>query len=79
MMQLALFALFAWVPAVIVLFAMLPPRRAVIASFLAGYGYTLYNFYHFFSATNGQIKYGDAIFISPAVRKTVLDAYPDEP
>ncbi len=37
MIQLALFALFAWVPAVIFLFAMLPPRRAVIAAFLAGW------------------------------------------
>ncbi len=37
MMQLALFALFAWVPAVILLFIMLPPQRAVIAAFLGGW------------------------------------------
>ncbi|HEV2292225.1 MAG TPA: hypothetical protein VGR35_00120 [Tepidisphaeraceae bacterium] len=37
MMQLALFALLAWVPAVILLFIMLPPRRAVIAAFLGGW------------------------------------------
>jgi len=37
MMQLALFALLAWVPLVILLFIMLPPRRAVIAAFLGGW------------------------------------------
>ncbi|MGB7161399.1 MAG: hypothetical protein WBD40_25295 [Tepidisphaeraceae bacterium] len=36
-MQIAFFALFAWVPAVILLFAMLTPRQAVIASFLGGW------------------------------------------
>jgi hypothetical protein len=37
MMQIALFALFAWVPAVILLFIALPPRQAVIAAFLGGW------------------------------------------
>jgi hypothetical protein len=37
MMQLALIALLGWVPAVILLFTMLPPRKAVIASFLGGW------------------------------------------
>jgi hypothetical protein len=37
MMQLALFALFAWVPAIILLFIMLPPRQAIIAAFLGGW------------------------------------------
>ncbi len=37
MLQLALFALFAWVPAVILLFILLPPRHAVIAAFLGGW------------------------------------------
>lgn len=37
MMQLALFALIAWVPAVILLFITLPPRQAVIAAFLGGW------------------------------------------
>lgn len=37
MIQIALLALLGWVPAVIALFAMLPPRRAVIAAFLGGW------------------------------------------
>ncbi len=37
MMQIALFALLAWVPAVILLFIALPPRQAVIAAFLGGW------------------------------------------
>lgn len=37
MMQLAMFALLAWVPAVILLFIALPPRQAVIAAFLGGW------------------------------------------
>lgn len=37
MMQFALFALLAWVPTVILLFIALPPRRAVIATFLGGW------------------------------------------
>jgi len=37
MIQIALLALLGWVPVVIALFAMLPPRRAVIAAFLGGW------------------------------------------
>lgn len=34
-----------------------------ICNFLSGYGYTLFNMYNFYYAKNGQVKWGDAIFI----------------
>jgi hypothetical protein len=37
MIQIALLALLGWLPVVIVLFAMFPPRRAVIAAYLGGW------------------------------------------
>jgi FkbM family methyltransferase len=36
-----------------------------ICHFLSGYGYTLFNMYNLYQARSGQIKWGDAIFISP--------------
>ena len=40
-------ALFGWIPAIMLIYILLPPRRAVVASFIAGwcflpmYGYVL--------------------------------------
>jgi FkbM family methyltransferase len=50
-----------------------------IASFLAGFDYTLFNIYETVRATNGQIKYGDAIFVSRNLRAAALDTAPEEP
>jgi FkbM family methyltransferase len=50
-----------------------------IASFLAGQSYTLYDLYDAVRATNGQIKYGDAMFVSRELRAAVLDTAPEEP
>jgi FkbM family methyltransferase len=44
-----------------------------VASLLDKYGYTLFNFYHLKRARNGQLRRGDAIFVSPEIR-TRLDA-----
>jgi FkbM family methyltransferase len=38
-----------------------------ICNLLSGYGYTLFNMYNFYHARNGQIKWCDAIFLSPSV------------
>ena len=48
-------------------------------SFLAGFGYSLFDIYNISRARNGQIRQGDAIFVSESLRHTVIDRYPDEP
>ena len=50
-----------------------------LCAFLAGFGYSLFDFYDFRRATNGQLRQADAIFVSEAVRRSVLDCYPEEP
>ena len=39
-----------------------------LAAFLNKHGYTLLNFYHLKSAKNGQLRWGNAIFLSPEIR-----------
>lgn len=48
-------------------------------SFLISFGYSLFSIYNISTATNGQIRQGDAIFVSEILRQTVIDRYPDEP
>jgi FkbM family methyltransferase len=50
-----------------------------IWSFLSRYGYSLFDIYDLHRATNGQIRYGDALFVSESVRANVIDKYPHEP
>jgi len=47
--------------------------------FLAGYDYTLYNLYNLCHARNGQLRYCDALFVSPQVRAAAIDRRPEEP
>ena len=44
-----------------------------LAAFLDKYGYTLLNFYHLRSAKNGQLRWGNAIFLSPEIRAGLND------
>lgn len=46
---------------------------------LAEYGYTLFDIYDLYRAGNGQLRFGDALFVSPEVRREVIDQYADEP
>jgi FkbM family methyltransferase len=39
-----------------------------LTAFLNRYGYTLFNLYHLRSARNGQLRWGNAIFLSPGIR-----------
>ena len=48
-------------------------------NFLSGFQYTLFDMYHLKRATNGQIRYADALFVSEKVRNRVIDNFPDEP
>jgi FkbM family methyltransferase len=46
---------------------------------LARHGYVMYDLFKGPYGRNGQLRFGDAIFASPAVRERHLDAFPDEP
>ena len=39
-----------------------------LTAFLNRHGYTLFNLYHLKSAGNGQLRWGNAIFLSPGIR-----------
>lgn len=43
------------------------------------HGYVLYDLFKGPNAGNGQLRFGDAIFVSPKIRERVLDASPEEP
>lgn len=45
---------------------------------LAAHGYTMLDFFKGPVAANGQLRFGDALFVSPRVRREVLDASPEE-
>ena len=55
------------------------PLYHELATFLASFGYSLYDLYLTSYATNGQLRYGDAIFVSPQTRAEVIDRTPAEP
>ena len=44
-----------------------------LAAFLNRHGYTLFNLYHLRSARNGQLKWGNAIFLSPEIRAGIVN------
>ncbi|NGO52238.1 FkbM family methyltransferase [Allomesorhizobium camelthorni] len=54
------------------------PLLDSVWSYLRQFGYEIYNLFKGSQAANGQIRYGDAIFVSPGFRHTVIDAVPDE-
>ncbi len=45
-----------------------------LTGFLEQYGYTLFNFYNIKRAKNGQLRWGNAIFLSPQARAKVEQA-----
>jgi len=44
-----------------------------LTAFLNKHGYTLFNLYHLKSARNGQLRWGNAIFLSPEIRTRIKD------
>jgi len=48
-------------------------------AFLADFGYTLLDFYRLKKAANGQLRFGDALFINRELRDVVVDKSPAEP
>jgi FkbM family methyltransferase len=55
------------------------PLLHEIWNYLSQFGYTLFGLYDLRKATNGQLRYGDALFVSENVRRKVIDGYPQEP
>lgn len=45
-----------------------------IWDFLAGYGYSVFDVYYLHWASNGQLKFGNALFVSAEVRMRIIDA-----
>jgi FkbM family methyltransferase len=43
------------------------------------YGYTFFDIYDLFRATNGQLRFADIIFVNKQLREGVLDSYKAEP
>ncbi len=50
-----------------------------IAADLAGFGYHLFDIYNLHRAENGQLRYGDAIFVNDNVRTNCINRGPEEP
>lgn len=50
-----------------------------ISNFLSNYGYTLFDIYNNSHARNGQLRSADAIFVSPQIRRDVIDSFDPEP
>jgi FkbM family methyltransferase len=50
-----------------------------IWSFLSRFGYSLFDIYSLHRAANGQLRYGDALFVSEYARNNVINKYPEEP
>ena len=54
------------------------PLLGDLIGLLAESGYSLFDLFKGPNATNGQLRFGDAIFVSPAFRARHVDALPDE-
>lgn len=50
-----------------------------IWQFLSNYDYSLFNIYDLRTAKNGQLRYGNAIFVSDVLRYNVIDKFSEEP
>lgn len=46
---------------------------------LASFGYTLFDIYNPFHASNGQLRFADVLFVSPRIRSEIIDQFPPEP
>jgi len=55
------------------------PLFGDLLAFLESFGYTLFDLFKGPIARNGQLRFGDAIFVSPSFRAAHLDAFAAEP
>ena len=49
-----------------------------LTALLSDFGYSLYNITHLVRGQNGQLRFGDALYVSSEMRDAVIDAYPQE-
>jgi hypothetical protein len=54
------------------------PLLGDLLGFLGQFGYSLFDLFKGPNAANGQLRFGDAIFVSPAFRARHLDTSPGE-
>jgi hypothetical protein len=50
-----------------------------VCAYLNDRGYTLFNIYDLQWAQNGQVRFGDALFVNARLRSSVIDGSPEEP
>jgi FkbM family methyltransferase len=55
------------------------PLLGDLLAYLGSFGYTLFDLFKGPNARNGQLRFGDAIFVSPPFRANQLDAFTAEP
>ena len=55
------------------------PLFGDLLAFLGSFGYTLFDLFKGPNATNGQLRFGDAIFVSASFRAAHIDSYMPEP
>lgn len=55
------------------------PLLSDLWNFLATFGFTMFDLFKGPNAQNGQLRFGDAIFVSPSLRARYLNTSPDEP
>jgi FkbM family methyltransferase len=48
-------------------------------SYLESFQYSLFGLYGIRRANNGQVRFGNALFVNEQVRRNVVDQFPDEP
>lgn len=48
-------------------------------SFLSPFGYSLFDIYNLKRAANGQLRFGDALFVHDDLRTGVINRFPEEP
>jgi len=54
------------------------PMFYELCEYLSKWGYTLFGIYNLFLAKNGQLRFADAIFVSPHIRADVIDSFDPE-
>ncbi|MGP1375392.1 MAG: FkbM family methyltransferase [Almyronema sp.] len=50
-----------------------------IWSFLSKFGYSVFDVYDLYRAKNGQIRYGDALFVNQNIRNNIINQCDEEP
>jgi FkbM family methyltransferase len=48
-------------------------------AFLEGFGYTVYSMHNLYTASNGQLRVADVLFVSDALRRSALNTATEEP